>query len=110
MTLSDAVLGFRARERFLGHLARLDLPARPADLSLVTERDLAALPSPAQRYLRFMGVVHRALENGRDTAASRQPIGCLDPGGEPVEIGDVGLLRPHLDVGQQAGIAPGVLR
>ncbi len=59
MTLSDAVLGFRARERFLRHVARLDLPARPTDLPIVTERDLAALPSPAERYLRFMGVLGR---------------------------------------------------
>ena len=59
MNVRDAVLGFRARERFLSHIARLDLPARPADLSPVTESDLAALPPPAQRYLRFMGVLGR---------------------------------------------------
>lgn len=59
MTVRDAVLGFRSRQRFLNHIARLDLPAHPVDVSPVTDRDVAALPEPAQRYLRFMGVVGR---------------------------------------------------
>ena len=35
------------------------LPAGPGDETPVTEADLAGLPSPARRYLRFMGVVGR---------------------------------------------------
>jgi hypothetical protein len=59
MNVRDTVLGFRARERFLNHIARLNLPSRPVDVSPVTEADVAALPDPAQRYLRSMDVIGR---------------------------------------------------
>ena len=59
MTIRDALLGFRARERFRRHLTRLDLPVRPADPTPVTEEELAPLPEPARRYLRRMGAVGR---------------------------------------------------
>lgn len=36
-----------------------DLPARPVDDAVVTEANLAHLPGPAQRYLRFMTVLGR---------------------------------------------------
>jgi hypothetical protein len=45
------------RAKFDRELAALGLPAEPpADIGPVTEADLAPLPEPAQRYLRFMGV------------------------------------------------------
>jgi hypothetical protein len=47
------------RKRFLKELASAGLPAAPAAADLITEADLAALPEPAQRYLRFMRVVDR---------------------------------------------------
>jgi Family of unknown function (DUF6544) len=59
VNIRDTVLGFRARGRFLNHIARLDLPSRPVDVSPVTEADVAVLPEPARRYLRFMGVIGR---------------------------------------------------
>jgi hypothetical protein len=43
---------FRNRGRF-------DLPPGPGDPRPVTDDDVASLPQPAQRYLRFMGVVGR---------------------------------------------------
>jgi Family of unknown function (DUF6544) len=44
----------------LGREARAaGLPAGPGDAALVTEADLAGLPSSVQRYLRFMGVAGR---------------------------------------------------
>ena len=46
----------RAFRRLVGN-ARL--PGLPADVSVVTESDLAPLPQAAQRYLRFMEVVGR---------------------------------------------------
>ena len=54
----DAVFGIRSRQRFLAHLARFDLPEGPGDPRPVTDED-ASLPDPAQRYMRFMGVVGR---------------------------------------------------
>jgi len=57
------------RARFLREVAALGLPPGPASLPApagttpadapVTEADLAPLPEPAQRYLRFMGIVGR---------------------------------------------------
>jgi hypothetical protein len=50
------------RDTFLGELRSMGLPAGPnADTNLdpVAENDLARLPQPAQRYLRFMRVVGR---------------------------------------------------
>ncbi len=47
------------RSRSLAELSRLGLPAPGAPLPTITEADLAPLPEPAQRYLRFMGVVGR---------------------------------------------------
>jgi hypothetical protein len=44
VNIRDTVLGFRARKRFLNHIARLDLPSRPVDVSPVTEADVAVLP------------------------------------------------------------------
>jgi hypothetical protein len=47
------------RRRFLRELASVGLPAGPGPAGLVTDADLLPLPEPAQRYLRFMGVVGR---------------------------------------------------
>ena len=54
-----ALLALGLRRRLRALLDALDLPAAPADRHPVTELDLAHLPAPAQRYLRFMGVVGR---------------------------------------------------
>lgn len=45
--------------RFSRDVAALGLPSGRPSSALVSEHDLAPLPSPAQRYLRFMGVVGR---------------------------------------------------
>jgi hypothetical protein len=47
------------RAKFLREFAKLRLPSSPGDPAPVTAAEIAALPEPAQRYLRFMGVVGR---------------------------------------------------
>jgi hypothetical protein len=50
------------RQKFLRELAALGLPESPAppvNLAPITDADLAPLPEPVQRYLRFMRVVGR---------------------------------------------------
>jgi hypothetical protein len=47
------------RHRFFAEIATLDLPEPAAPSTPITEADLSALPEPARRYLRFMGVVGR---------------------------------------------------
>ncbi|MBN1423593.1 hypothetical protein JXA88_03465 [Candidatus Fermentibacteria bacterium] len=47
------------RSTFLKEVARLDLPVAQAPCPAITEGDIASLPDPARRYLRFMGVVGR---------------------------------------------------
>jgi len=59
MTTSDLARSDRLLRRLLGREAELALPAEPGDEGVVTEDALAGLPVPAQRYLRFMGVVGR---------------------------------------------------
>jgi hypothetical protein len=61
-TLGDMVrraLGVGMRRRFQARVDRLSLPAGPVDATPVSGEDLSTLPSAAQRYLRFMGVVGR---------------------------------------------------
>ena len=48
-----------ARARFLSEVARAGLPSHPGPAAVVTDAELARLPEPAQRYLRFMGAVGR---------------------------------------------------
>jgi uncharacterized protein DUF6544 len=48
-----------ARARFLRDVARAGLPSGPGPADVVTDAELAHLPEPAQRYLRFMGVAGR---------------------------------------------------
>lgn len=47
------------RRRFLREVASAGLPAVPDPVNVVTDADVASLPEPAQRYLRFMKVVGR---------------------------------------------------
>jgi hypothetical protein len=47
------------RAKFLREVAAAGLPAGPGPSAPVTEADLAGLPEPARRYLRFMAVVGR---------------------------------------------------
>lgn len=47
------------RSQFLREVARAGLPGPPGPGGPVTDADLVLLPEPAQRYLRFMGVVGR---------------------------------------------------
>jgi Family of unknown function (DUF6544) len=49
----------RLFERLDRELAAAGVPAGPGDQTLVTETDIAGLPTAVQRYLRFMGVVGR---------------------------------------------------
>jgi hypothetical protein len=44
------------RSRFLKEVASLGLPAGPGAADVVRDDELAALPEPARRFLRFMGV------------------------------------------------------
>lgn len=62
MDLRDSILGFGARQRFDAKLRKLDLRVRRGDPAPVVDADLAELPPPAQRYLRFMGVIGRPRE------------------------------------------------
>ena len=48
------------RSRSMQEIASLGLPTPAGALEQVTDADLAPLPEPARRYLRFMGVVGRA--------------------------------------------------
>ncbi len=45
--------------RFQTRVDRLSLPTAPVNTATVSEEDILTLPSTAQRYLRFMGVVGR---------------------------------------------------
>lgn len=45
------------RHTFFREIARLGLPVAKEPPEIVTEEEAAALPGPARRYLRFMGVV-----------------------------------------------------
>src|SRR5207248_9051469 len=47
------------RQGLAADVAALGLPPGPARPAMVSEAQLASLPSAAQRYLRFMGVVGR---------------------------------------------------
>jgi hypothetical protein len=51
--------GTRLRQKLAGDAGVLGLPRGPAQAGPVSERQLTGLPSAAQRYLRFMGVVGR---------------------------------------------------
>lgn len=51
--------GTRLRRKLAGDAGVLGLPGGPAQAGPVSERQLTGLPSAAQRYLRFMGVVGR---------------------------------------------------
>jgi hypothetical protein len=67
------------RTKFLRELAALDLPVGPAAGAPVTAADIAPLPEPAQRYLRFMGVVGRPRDwslRGRFTGRFRRKAGA----------------------------------
>lgn len=54
-----ALLGCDEQRTFEREVAALGLPAAPSNTAPVTEADIASLPAPAQRYLRFMGAVGR---------------------------------------------------
>jgi uncharacterized protein DUF6544 len=45
------------RRQFLKELAAIGLPVGPGPVDIVTASQIVHLPEPAQRYLRFMGVV-----------------------------------------------------
>jgi hypothetical protein len=67
------------RSKFLRELADLGLPAGPGPGAAVTEEDIAPLPEPARRYLRFMGVVGRPRDwsfRGRFAGRFRRKAGA----------------------------------
>ena len=55
----ERILGVGMRRRFQARVDQLKLPAGPVDTAPVSDDDIATLPSTAQRYLRFMGVIGR---------------------------------------------------
>ena len=59
MNLRERTLGIGMRRRFPAHGDQLNLPKGSVDPAPVSDKDIATLPSPARRYLRFMGVVGR---------------------------------------------------
>jgi hypothetical protein len=59
MTLRERTLGIGMRRRFQTRVDRLSLPTAAAETAPVSDEDISTLPSTAQRYLRFMGVVGR---------------------------------------------------
>ena len=59
MNLMERILGVGMRRRFQARVDQLKLPAGPVDTAPVSDDDIATLPSTAQRYLRFMGVIGR---------------------------------------------------
>jgi hypothetical protein len=77
-------------------VAHLGLPAPSATTEPVTERELASLPAPAQRYLRFMKVVGRP----RDVAFSARLRGRFraspSAGWQAIETWQYNLAAPEL--------------
>src|SRR5829696_5988636 len=59
MNLRERTLGVGMRRRFQARVDQLNLARGPVDPAPVSDQDIATLPSPARRYLRFMGVVGR---------------------------------------------------
>jgi len=59
------------RRRFHARVSEMDLSAGPVDTAPVSDNDIAALPSAAQRYLRFMGIIGRT----RDWSFSARFVG-----------------------------------
>jgi hypothetical protein len=71
-------MGMRAR--FLREVAAAGLPAGPGPTAPVQEADLAPLPEPARRYLRFMGVPGRPRDwSFRVSFAGRFRFGAAQP-------------------------------
>ncbi len=62
------------RARFFKELPGLGLPVAASPLPPVTDVELLRLPEPAQRYLRFMGIVGRLRDwSFRASAFCRDP-------------------------------------
>ena len=59
MNLRARTLGVGMRRRFQARVDQMNLPRSPVDPAPVSDKDIATLPSPARRYLEFMGVVGR---------------------------------------------------
>jgi hypothetical protein len=78
MNLREQILGVGMRRRFQTRVDQLKPPTGPGDPAPVSADDIAALPSAAQRYLRFMGVVGRPRDwsvRARFVGEFRQRIG-----------------------------------
>lgn len=71
-----ALFGCDEQRTFEREVAALGLPAAPSNTAQVTEADIASLPAPAQRYLRFMGAVGRP----RDWSIRARLHGRFRPG------------------------------
>ena len=59
MNLRERTLGVGMGRRFQARVDQLNLARGPVDPATVSDKDIATLPSPARRYLEFMGVVGR---------------------------------------------------
>jgi hypothetical protein len=78
MNLREQILSIGMRRRFQTRVGQLNLPSGPVDAAPVPDDNIAALPSAAQRYLRFMGVVGRPRDwsfRARFVGEFRQRIG-----------------------------------
>jgi hypothetical protein len=72
--------------KFSREIAALGLPGGSPPSVLVSERDLAPLPPPAQRYLRFMGVVGRPRDRSFRVHGTGRFRMALDQPWRPMEF------------------------
>jgi hypothetical protein len=63
MALRSRILGVGMRRRLQARVGEMDLSAGPVDTAPVSDNDIATLPSAAQRYLRFMGIIGHTRES-----------------------------------------------
>lgn len=83
--------------RLRAFLSRLSLPAPPPQ-RIVREEDLAGLPEPAQRYLRFMGIVGKPMTWSFEAAFSgRFRVDVARPWA-PARAVQYNLIRPSMRV------------
>ena len=98
MNLRERTLGVGMRRRFQSRVDRLSLPTAPDDTAPVSEEDISTLPSTAQRYLRFMGVVGRPRDwslRARFIGEFRQRPGQKFMPCEAWQYNTSPLARPH---------------
>lgn len=83
--------------RLRAYLNRLSLPA-PPDERMVREEELAGLPDPAQRYLRFMGIVGKPVTWSFEAAFSGRFRVDVSRPWAPARAVQYNLIRPSMRV------------